>query len=86
MERIVKAIKSDRLVIEIPAEYLENSFAMGVTTNVTGKVTDREEMLQYFANEFNTIENDSKFWRFVDSVCEEAIDNGEMFVECDEDE
>lgn len=86
MDRIVKEIKSDRLVLEIPAEYLENSFAMGITTNVTGKVTDRKEMLEYFAREFNSIEVNAKFGRFIDSVCEEAIDQGELFIECDEDE
>lgn len=84
--RIVKAITRDRLILEIHAEYLENSFEMGVTTNVTGKVTDREEMIQYFANKFDELENDSKFGRFIDSICEEAIDNGELFVEFDEDE
>lgn len=84
--RVVKAITRDELVLVIPAEYLENAFEMGVTTNVTGKVTDRDEMLQYFANEFDALENDSKFGRFIDSVCEEAIDDGELFVECAEDE
>ena len=43
-------------------------------------------VLQYFANKFDELENDSKFGRFIDSICEEAIDNGELFVEFDEDE
>lgn len=85
-KRIVQEISNEGLILNIPAEYLENSFAMGVTTNVTGTVTDRVEMLEYFANEFNSLEGDSKFGRFIDAVCEEAIDQGELFVECDDEE
>lgn len=86
MEVVVKFTTDGKLIVEIPAEYLENAFEMGVTTNCFGKVTNREAMLQYFAHEFANSDNDSKFGRFIDDICAEAIENGEHFVTEDDDE
>ncbi|UXI00448.1 hypothetical protein [Photobacterium sp. TY1-4] len=84
MEQLKTTVKDDRLIVEIPAEYIENAFEMGVTTNVTGTVTDRQAMLSHFAAKLNDGAGDSHFGRFVDAVCEEALEDGELFVECDD--
>lgn len=78
-------IKDGKLIIEIPEDYLVNAFAMGVTTNATGTVNDKSEMLLHFERQFTRSEDDSLFGRFIDGVCEEAIDDGEAFVDLDEE-
>lgn len=86
MAEIEALIRGDKLIVEIPAEYLENAFEMGVTTNVTGKVSDRMQMLHHFAIKIESGDNDSDFGRFIDKVCADAIEDGELFVSPDEDE
>lgn len=86
MKNIEAKIRGEGLEVFIPAEYLENAFQMGVTTNVTGKVTGRLDMLHHFAREIESGDDDSAFGRFIDTVCEEALENGELFVDLAEDD
>ncbi|MBM7070928.1 hypothetical protein JQC92_02580 [Shewanella sp. 202IG2-18] len=84
MASVNATINDSDLIITIPAEYLSNAFEMGVTTNVTGNVTDEQEMLKHFARQIESGDNDSHFGRFIDAVCEEALEGGEPFVDCDD--
>ncbi|USD68113.1 hypothetical protein [Vibrio sp. SCSIO 43136] len=86
MAQVKAEIKDDKLVVEIPAEYLKRAFLLGVTTNNCGRVTDQKAMLKHFSREFTSGIDDDQFGRFIDVVCSEAIENGELFVEPDEDE
>ena len=85
MKQVRATLNDSDLVVEIPAEYLENAFELGITTNSTGSVTDREEMLNHFKRKFLDSDNGSHFGRFVDAVCAEAIEDGESFVDADEE-
>lgn len=84
MASVKTEIKGSDLVVTIPAAYLTNAFEMGVTTGVTGKVNDEQAMLKYFETEIKKGDNDSHFGRFIDAVCEEAIEDGEPFADCDD--
>lgn len=78
--QVMTAIVDDRLIVEIPADFLINSFEMGITTNICGTVNDAQGMLKYFKSAFDG--NDPyKFGQFIDSVCSEAIENGEPFID-----
>jgi hypothetical protein len=81
MASIEAKIRGEGLQVFIPIEYLKNAFEMGVTTNVTGKVVHDLDMLQHFARELESSDDGSDFGRFIDSVCEDAIQSGEPFVE-----
>ena len=86
MSNIKASVKGSKIVVEISAKYLKRAFKMGVTTNTHGTVTDEAEMLKHFAREFKKGDADSHIGRFIDGVCEEAIGDGELFVELDEDD
>lgn len=86
MKHLITTVSDDAITVTIPAEYLENACEMGVTTNITGKVTDRAGMLKHFDRQFNSEQSDSNFGRFVDDIFEEAICDGEDFIEASDDE
>ena len=69
------------LTLQMNANYLKNAFAMGVTSNSSASVTDEHEMLDHFTRAFNNSDNDAPFGRFIDSVCEDAIESGESFLD-----
>ena len=79
--KVIALIRENKLIIEIDAEYLENAAEMGLTTNNTGKVTNRMDMLQHFAVEFERIEDDSNFGRFIDNIIDHAIQDGETWID-----
>lgn len=76
-------VVGDKVVVEIPAQFLENAFEMGVTTNCTGKVLDKDKMLKYFAKQFADGSDGSRIGYCIDSICEDALES-EEFVEPDE--
>lgn len=84
MSKIESVIVNDNIQVTIPSEYLKRAFELGITTNSTGIVTDDKDMLNYFCNEFKNSNDDSMFGRFIDQVCQEALNQGESFVRCEE--
>lgn len=81
--QITTTIVDDRLIVEIPADFLVNSFEMGIGTNIFGLVNDNQEMLKHFERAFKA-DDPCAFGYFIDSVCRDAIENGESFVDVDE--
>lgn len=71
---------NNSLVVTIPAEYIKNVFALGMTTNTTAEVTDDAAMLHYFARVFECGDDDARVGRFFDKVAADAINDGEGFV------
>lgn len=81
--QVTTTIVDDRLVIEIPADFLVNSFETGITTNIFGSVNDNQEMLKHFERAFKA-DDPCAFGYFIDSVCSDAIESGESFVDVDD--
>ena len=79
--------KSGALVVEIPAQFLVNTFEMGVNTNICAKVNDRKAMLEHFKRAFENADFlDGEFGRFLDVVAADAIESGESFVDLEDDD
>lgn len=85
MSSVDAKVVGDSVQISIPADYLERAFEFGVTTNVVGKVCDRAGMLEYVARKAMDGRDDCEFGRFVDALCQDAIESGELFVDVIED-
>lgn len=80
MREVEAVIRGESILVTIPAEFLKTAFQMGVTTNATAEVGNVSDMLMHFCREFESGDSDSIFGRFVDNVCEEAINQGESFL------
>jgi ABC-type spermidine/putrescine transport system permease subunit II len=78
-------ITEDKLIVEIPTQLLENSVEMGVTTNCYAKVLDTSQMIEFYARSFDISTADSTFGIFIDSLVIEALNQGESWLELDED-
>ncbi|BBN59284.1 hypothetical protein [Hydrogenovibrio marinus] len=81
MQLVEAVIRKDGIQLTIPTDYLKRQFFAGVTTNDRAIITDENDMLHYFCKQFENFDDDAKFGRFIDSVCSEAINNGETFLE-----
>ena len=76
-------IIGDQLVITISEEYLANSSECALTTGGEKTVTDRRAMLRYFAERLEKINDDSEFNRCIDLIAEDALQQGENWIDLD---
>jgi hypothetical protein len=83
---IEAVIREKGLVVTVPTSYLKNTFELGLTTGNTAKITHDMDMLLYMARAFEGYEDGCHVGRFLDMVCNEAIENGEPFLQAEEDE
>lgn len=73
-------VKDDKLIIEVDSNYFINS----ADTMLNIKIKDENEMLEYISGQVEADEDDSDFNRFIDSVLENALENGEEWLEYNE--
>ena len=81
-------IKGNKIIVEIPADYLIQHGKMAITYGAPIEVIEGQEtaMLEFFKNEIESCEDDSLFGQFIDSVFENAIDQAEEWLVYEDEE
>lgn len=77
-------IVDGNLVITLPVEYIKNSAEYGLTTGCEAVVTDTDEMLEHYAQQMTDVSDDCHFNRCLDLIAEDALENGESWIDVDE--
>jgi hypothetical protein len=71
----------DYVVVAIHKNYLRRSVECAITTGNSGKVTNEKEMLECYEHGFMALDDGGYFNRCIDLIADDAIENGESWVE-----
>lgn len=74
------------LVLTIPTDYLKRAVEQGLTTGMECKVLEEKEMLEHYAFALDGVEDDNKFGSLLDVIASDAAENGDSWLELEDDD